>query len=70
MYHFHPQYIKDADGKESLVVLPAKEFERLIEELEDLEDVRAYDAAKAEDDGEPISYEDYLKKREARRQDG
>jgi hypothetical protein len=67
MHHFHPQYIKDADGKESLVVLPVKEFERL---LEDMEDARAYDAAKAEDDGERISLEDYLKKREARKQDG
>ena len=54
MYHFHPQYIKDVSGNESLVVLPAAEFRRLLEELEDMEDVRAYDAAKAEDTGERI----------------
>ncbi len=62
----HLQYIKDAAGNNSHVVLPAEEFERLLEKLEDLEDVRLYDQAKAEDDGERISLEDYLKEREAR----
>ncbi len=47
MYHFHPQFIKDASGKETLIVLPAVEYMRLIEELEDMEDVCAYDKAKA-----------------------
>jgi len=46
MLTLHPQYIKDADGNSSLVVLPAKEFNSIIEELEDIEDIRLYDAAK------------------------
>lgn len=64
----HPQFIKDAAGKASHVILTTEEFERLLEKLEDLEDVRLYDKAKAEDDGERISLADYLKEREARHQ--
>jgi len=32
----HPQYIKDAKGNKSLVILHAKEFDTLLEELEEL----------------------------------
>jgi PHD/YefM family antitoxin component YafN of YafNO toxin-antitoxin module len=45
MITINPQYIKDTAGKK-LVVLPAKEFDSLIEELEELDDIRRYDAAK------------------------
>ncbi len=50
MLNIHPQYITDTAGKK-LVILPMKEFKTLIEELEDLEDVKLYDRAKA--DNEP-----------------
>ena len=40
-----PQYIKDTAGKK-LVVLPAKEFNTIMEELEELEDIKRYDIAK------------------------
>lgn len=59
-----PQYITDSSGKKSMVILPVKEFESIIEALEDLEDVRLYDKAKKEDNGERILFSDYLKKRE------
>ena len=36
-----------------------------IEELEDINDVRLYDQAKKEDDGERVLFNDYLKSREA-----
>jgi hypothetical protein len=62
----HPQYIKDANGDRSLVILPAKEFDAILEELEDLEDVHLYDAAKKEDTGERILFADYLKNRKAK----
>jgi PHD/YefM family antitoxin component YafN of YafNO toxin-antitoxin module len=42
------QYITDEDGRRISVVLPVEEYERLIEALEDAEDVRLYDEAKAE----------------------
>jgi PHD/YefM family antitoxin component YafN of YafNO toxin-antitoxin module len=35
MLTVHPQYIKDAKGNKSLVILPAKEFDTLMEELQE-----------------------------------
>ena len=54
MNTLHPQYIKDANGHNSLVVIPAKEFDAILEALEDLEDIRLYDEAKKNDTGERI----------------
>jgi len=42
------QYITDENGRRVSVVLPVEEYERLIEALEDAEDVRLYDEAQAE----------------------
>ena len=63
MLTVHPQYIKDASGNKSLEILPAEEFDNIMDELEDLEDVRLYDEAKKEDTGERILFSDYLKNR-------
>ena len=40
------RYIVDENGKYVSVILPIEEYERLIEALENLEDVRLYDEAK------------------------
>lgn len=32
----HPQFIKDVEGNNSYVVLPAHEYEELLEDLQDL----------------------------------
>ena len=42
------RYIVDENGKRVSVILPVEEYERLKEELEELEDIRLYDEAKAE----------------------
>ena len=63
MIAVHPQYIKDANGKKSLVILPVKEFDTIIEELEELEDIKLYDQAKKEDTGARMLFSDYLKNR-------
>ena len=62
MVSVHPQFITDSAGKK-LVVLSIAEFNAMIEELEDLDDIRLYDVAKAEDTGERILFSDYLKNR-------
>nr|MBK9653485.1 hypothetical protein [Bacteroidota bacterium] len=67
MITVHPQYIKDTNGKKSFVILPAKEFDSIMEELEDLEDIRLYDEAKKEDDGERIPMEEAFKMIEEKR---
>ena len=59
----YPQYITDAKGEKISVILPIKEYERILEKLEELEDVRLYDEAKKEDTGEYMLFSDYLKNR-------
>lgn len=41
-----PTYITDKKGKRISVIIPIEEYERILNELEELEDVRLYDAAK------------------------
>ncbi|HMG14369.1 MAG TPA: hypothetical protein VK590_02910 [Saprospiraceae bacterium] len=42
----NPQYITDSNGKKISVVLPLKDFNAIMEELEELEDIKLYDEAK------------------------
>jgi PHD/YefM family antitoxin component YafN of YafNO toxin-antitoxin module len=42
------RYVVDENGKRVSVILPVEEYERMLEELEELEDLRLYDEAKAE----------------------
>jgi phosphoribosylformimino-5-aminoimidazole carboxamide ribonucleotide (ProFAR) isomerase len=42
------QYITDSDGNKISVVVPVKEYKKLIEAWEELSDIKAYDAAKIE----------------------
>lgn len=58
-----PQYITDNKGRKLSVVLPIKDYNKIIEELEELEDIRLYDETKKKDDGKKILFTDYLKKR-------
>ena len=61
MITVYPQSIKNADGKNSLVVLPAQEFEIIMKELEEMDNIRIYDEAKKDDSSEHILFSDYLK---------
>lgn len=67
MIDLKPQYIKDADGINTMVILTANEFNLLISELEELEDIRLYDEAKKHDDGERIPMDEAFKMIEAKR---
>jgi PHD/YefM family antitoxin component YafN of YafNO toxin-antitoxin module len=42
------KYMVDENGRRVGVFLDIEEYERLLEELEELDDIRAYDEAKAE----------------------
>ena len=46
MITVHEQFVVDADGHKRSVVLPIEEWEKVVSELEELEDIRAYDEAK------------------------
>ena len=54
MVTIHPQYVVDEKQRPQAVLLPVAEWERIIEELEELDDMRAYDEAKA-DPGDAIA---------------
>lgn len=45
------------------VVLPIKEFNALLEQLAEIENIKFYDEAKKDDNGECILFSDYLKNR-------
>lgn len=51
MVAIHPQYITDISGKKTAAILTMKEFETILEELEELEDIKLFDESK--NDNEP-----------------
>ena len=57
------QYIINNKGENISVILPIKNYERILEKLEDLEDILLYDKAKKEDNGEYVLFSDYIKNR-------
>lgn len=63
MTTLNPQYITDKNGKKTAVILKIKEYQKILEELEDIEDVALYDEAKKEDDGTRIELRKYLSDR-------
>lgn len=67
MITVHPQYITDTEGKKLSVILGIQEFKSIMEELEELEDIRLYDEAKV--GNEPsIPIDEAFKMIEAKRQ--
>lgn len=61
-----PQYITDSEGKRVSVVLSIAEYLKLLELLEELEDVRLYDEVKARNE-ERVPLDQYLQQRQARK---
>jgi hypothetical protein len=51
MLAIHPQYITDTTGKKISAILSMKEFKTILENLEELEDIKLYDESK--NDNEP-----------------
>lgn len=42
------QFITDDYGKKLAVILPIREYKKMLDDLEELEDIKLYDAAKKE----------------------
>ncbi len=61
------QYIIDSKGKKVSVILPIKQYEKLLKKLDDMEDLRLYDDSKKDDDGTRITLEDYINERNQRK---
>ncbi len=56
------QYIVDGKGKRVSVILPVKDYEKMLEKMEELEDIRMYDEVKAKNEGS-ILLDDYIESR-------
>lgn len=54
------QYITDATGKKVSVILSVRDYEKILEELEELEEIKAYDRAKTLK-SEPVPFEQAIK---------
>lgn len=59
MTPYKERYLVDESGKRIGVFLDIADYQKLLEELEELESIRAFDNAKAADD-EVIDFEDAI----------
>ena len=65
MITVHPAYLIDEKNQKTAVVLPFNEWEQLLEDLEELDDIRAYDSAKAQP-SDMLPFEDAVRPIQAR----
>jgi len=63
MKSINPQFLVDDRGNKTSVLLSISDYEALMEEIDDVEDVRLFDQAIGEQNGESISLDEYMKKR-------
>lgn len=63
----HPKYITDEKGNKVSVVLSIHEYNQLLTELDELEDVKLFDTAKKSDSGERFSMEEVFSSIENKR---
>ena len=61
------KYVVNENGERVSVLLDWEDYRALLEELEELESIRAYDAAKASDD-ESVPFEKAMEEIENKRQ--
>ena len=62
------QYITDSTGKKVSVILPIRDYEHILEQLEELEDIKSYDQA-LKNSEDAIPAQEAFKEIEARRND-
>jgi len=67
MIAVHPEYVVDKENHPKAVLLPMTDWEKVVEELEELEDIRAYDKAKSVP-GESVPFEQAVREIERSRQ--
>lgn len=60
MITVHEEYLVDEAGKRKAVVLPLAVWQQIKEDLEELDDIRAFDEAKAQP-SEPVPFEQAMR---------
>ncbi|MEI7980789.1 MAG: hypothetical protein WCI71_03990 [Bacteroidota bacterium] len=54
-----PQFISDENGNKTAIVIPLREYNHMMEELEEFHDIKLYDEVKAREE-KSIPLEQYL----------
>jgi len=67
MITFKEKYVINEKGEKVSVLLDLKDYQRILEELEELESIRAYDTAKASGE-KPLPFEQAVKEIEKEKQ--
>ena len=57
MIALHPEYVINNKEKTKAVIIKFNEWKNILSEMEELDDIRAYDTAKADKDDEIIPFE-------------
>jgi len=60
MQKIHEKYLTDESGSKKAVVVPISEWQQIKEDLEELDDIRAYDKAKSKP-SEPVPFDKAIK---------
>ncbi len=60
------QFLTDEKGNKISVVIPLKEYKRILDDLEELEDIRLFDEVKAKNE-KSIPLEQYIKSRQKKK---
>lgn len=63
--NLHPEYIVDENQRRKAVILPLAEWERVVADLEQLDNIRAYDEA-ISSSSEKISFDEAVAEIKAR----
>ncbi len=61
MQKIHEEFLTDESGNKKAVVVPISEWQQIKEDLEELDDIRAYDKAKYKP-SEPVPFDKAIKK--------
>ncbi len=56
MNNFHEQYLVDEHGNRSAVLLPMAQWQKVLDELEGLDEIREYDEVKNQP-SEPVAFD-------------
>ena len=60
MIVIHPEFVVDEQLNRKAVLLPYEEWEKIVEAIEELDDIRAYDEAKSQP-SDPMPLNDAVK---------
>ncbi len=62
------QFIEDKEGQRIAVLMPIDQYNKMLDQLEEIDDIKAYDAAKSGDE-EIIPFDQAVNEIEAKRND-